>query len=225
MSDLALVVFDVDGTLIDSQAHIVAALEAMYRDGNRVPPGRSDLLSIVGLSLAQAIRRLEPDLDEAEVARWADAYRSHFVDLRHRDAPSPMYPGAKACLDRLARVEPVLLGVATGKARRGLDHLIEAHELAGYFVTLQTSDQHPSKPNPAMLEAALSDAGVERTRAVMIGDTTFDVEMATGAGVASLAVTWGYHSADRLCTATPDAMVNAFAELDPALEKILGITV
>lgn len=224
MSDLSLVVFDVDGTLVDSQAHIAAALEAMYREGGRPAPDRTALLSVVGLSLTQAIRHLEPDLDEADVTRWADAYRSHFIALRQNDAPSPLYPGAKACLDRLAAVEPLLMGVATGKARRGLDHLIEAHDLSGYFVTLQTSDLHPSKPHPAMLEAALTEAGVDAARSVMIGDTTFDMDMGAAAGVATIAVAWGYHSEARLRDNGAQTLVHSFDEVAPAVAAILGQT-
>ncbi|MEL7461031.1 MAG: HAD-IA family hydrolase [Pseudomonadota bacterium] len=222
MTELSLVVFDVDGTLIDSQAHIAAALEAMYRDGGRQAPDRTVLLSIVGLSLTQAIQRLEPDLSDAAVADWAAAYRAHFVDLRRTDAPSPMYPGAKACLDRLMAVDPLLLGVATGKARRGLDHLIAAHDLSRYFVTLQTSDLHPSKPHPAMLEAALAEAGVPASRAVMIGDTTFDMDMGAAAGVATVAVTWGYHSEERLRGTAANAVAHSFDEVAPAVGALLG---
>ena len=224
MSDLCLVMFDVDGTLIDSEAHIAAALDAMYRAGGRATPDRQRLLSIVGLSLNEAIRNLEPDLDDRMVATWAEAYRDEFVALRKASTPSPLFPGAREVLDRLLSIDHVLMGVATGKARRGLDHLIEAHGLDRYFVTMQTADHHPSKPHPAMLEAALSETGVPPERTVMIGDTSFDIEMGREAGAATIAVTWGYHPRHRLRAVGPDAAIDSFVELDGVLDKLLGVS-
>lgn len=223
MSDLAMVVFDVDGTLIDSQAHIVAALNAMYDAGGRSAPDRAALLSIVGLSLPQAIQTLEPDLDDAAIATWVATYKTAFQELRQSTDPSPLYDGARAVLDRLAKHDTLLLGVATGKSRRGLDHLIAAHDLSSYFVTLQTADHHPSKPHPAMLEAAMSDAGVSGDNVVMIGDTSFDMEMAAAAGAGRIGVVWGYHSAQRLHAAGAQVVVDHFADLPDAISDNLGI--
>lgn len=222
MSDLKLVVFDVDGTLIDSQAHIVAALSAMYDAGGRTLPSRDRLLSIVGLSLIQAIRHLEPDLAEAEVEAWKEAYRAAFIDIRAEQAPSPLYPGAKDALDQLYAHDHVLLGVATGKARRGLDHLIDAHDLARYFVTLQTADHHPSKPHPAMLETAIREAGVEARDTVMIGDTTFDIDMGVAAGAQTVGVTWGFHPRDALEASGAGRIITDFDQLDGAITALIG---
>jgi phosphoglycolate phosphatase len=111
-----------------------------------------------------------------------------------------------------------LLGVATGKSRRGLDKLFEAHDLARYFVTCQVSDHHPSKPHPAMLQAALSETGVEGRDAVMIGDTTYDRDMALAAGVPFIGVSWGYHDVDALTGAA--AILRDFRELPGILTNI-----
>ncbi len=222
MTALRLVVFDVDGTLIDSQAHIVAALADMYAAGGRPPAGRDRLLSIVGLSLKQAIQRLESDLSDDEVDRWAQAYRDSFIRIRASEAPSPLYPGAKDALDRLSRNDHLLMGVATGKARRGLDHVIAEHDLSSYFVTLQTSDLHPSKPHPAMLEAAIADAGVEAAQTVMVGDTTFDIDMGRSAGARTIGVTWGYHAVDRLAGAGAERIIAGFDDLDDAVSELIG---
>ena len=111
---------------------------------------------------------------------------------------APLYPGARDCLDALRPRDDLLLGVATGKSRRGLDAMIEHHDLRGYFVSLRTADTHPSKPHPEMLLAACADAGVDPSEAVMIGDTEFDMDMARAAGTAAIGVGWGYHPAEAL---------------------------
>ena len=133
-----------------------------------------------------------------------------------------LYPGVRQALTTLAGQDDVLLGIATGKARRGLDHTCKAHDLDGYFVTRQTADFHPSKPHPSMLLAALAETGVEAAQAVMIGDTTYDIEMGRAAGFATLGVSWGYHTPDALRAAGADLMVDDFAALPAALDQIWG---
>jgi len=131
----------------------------------------------------------------------------------------PLAPGARAALDRL-RADPfTLLGVATGTSRRRLDALFAAQGLAGVFDTTQTSDHHPSKPHPAMVLACLSETGVAARRAVMVGDTRSDMEMARAAGVRGIGVGWGRPAPDTL---TADAMIGAFAELDAAVDALIG---
>lgn len=220
---LRLAVFDMDGTLIDSQLIILEAMSRGFEAAGLTPPPAEDTLSIVGLSLPQAIARLAPDLPAEEIPRVADLYKQSFVAVRAEtggEAAAPLYPGARAALDRLAARPELLLGVATGKARRGLDHALAAHDLGGYFHTLQTADDHPSKPHPSMLLAALEETGGEPRDAVMIGDTEFDMEMARAAGFAAVAVTWGYHPEDRLRAAGAQAVIHDYAELDAALSEI-----
>lgn len=213
----ALVIFDVDGTLVDSQAHIVAAMTAMYAAHDRTPPARARMLSIVGLSLPVAIAALEPDLSEPEVEVWVEAYRGAFVDTRLGTSPSPLYPGALEVLDNLGALDHIRLGIATGKSRRGLRHVLAAHDLAARFVTAQTADDHPSKPHPAMVRAALSEADVAPERAVIVGDTVFDIEMGRAAGIATIGVAWGYHRAEMLHEAGADTVIDRFADLTQAL--------
>ncbi len=212
-----LVVFDVDGTLIDSQGQILAAMAAAFAAAGRAPPSRAEVLAVVGLSLPVALRRLMPGVSEADAEAAVAAYRSAF----HAGAGSvpPLYPGTRAMLDGLAGAPATLLGIATGKSRRGLDRVLSAHGLAGRFVTRQVADDHPSKPDPSMLRAALAEAGVPPSRAVMIGDTAFDLAMGRAAGVATVAVTWGYHPAGALTAA--DAVLDDWAELGPALDRLL----
>ena len=114
------------------------------------------------------------------------------------------------------------MGVATGKARRGLDHAYDAHNLRHFFVTSQTADNHPSKPHPSMLRAALSETGADAAHAVMIGDTSFDMEMGRAAGYRTIGVTWGYHPREGLIAAGADLLIDTYADLAAALDELWG---
>ena len=224
MSNPRLIVFDVDGTLIDSQDVIIKAMAEAYRDVGLPEPSDAQTLSIVGLSLPEAMRGISPEIDETTVNALVDAYRAGFVKNRANgqgEASAPMYEGAKNCLHRLNREPNFVLGAATGKARRGLDVAIKAHGWHGLFATMQTADLHPSKPHPAMLEAASSETGIAPDRAVMIGDTSFDMEMGKSAGFATIGVSWGYHDLDRL-SAHADVIVDTFDQVDSAIADVLG---
>lgn len=225
MTQLRLVVFDVDGTLIDSQDFIVEAMNRAFAAMGRAPLPRAEVLSIVGLSLPDAIGRLVPELSSVQIAEAAQLYKDMFIQLRAEkggEAAAPLYPGARAALEALHARDEVLLGVATGKARRGLDHAYDAHDLRQFFVTSQTADHHPSKPHPSMLRAALAETGVEAAQAVMIGDTSFDMEMGRAAGYRTIGVTWGYHPAEALVQAGADVLIDSYADLPAALDQIWG---
>lgn len=222
MTGLRLIIFDVDGTLVDSQADILAAMAHAFQSEALPLPMPAQVLSIVGLSLDVAIARLVPHVAPAGVTRLVAAYKDAYMGLRIKTGAaqgSPLYPGARAALDRLAGETNTLLAVATGKSRRGLDKLIEAHDLRGLFASQQVADFHPSKPHPAMVLAALAETGVQAHRAVMIGDTTFDMEMGRAAGVGTIGVGWGYHPAADLVAA--DAVIDSFAALPAAIDRLL----
>jgi phosphoglycolate phosphatase len=218
-----LVVFDVDGTLVDSQHHILAAMEIAFGAIAQPMPPRASVLGVVGLSLIEAMAALAPHLPEEQTLLLAAHYREGFVGQRDAggpDAVPPLYPGARAALDRLAARPGMLLGVATGKARPGLDHLLAAHALAPLFATTQTADGHPSKPHPSMLRAALAETGCDPAEAVMVGDTEFDFAMGRAAGLRTIAVTWGYHPRGRLEAAGADLVIDDYAALDTALARL-----
>ena len=216
---LRLIVFDVDGTLIDSQREICAAMRAAYDDLGVAPPPDEAILSIVGLSLPQAIQRLAPELSQPRQGALAAGYRAHFARARRAGALPPLYPGARALLDALAAQDATLLGIATGKSRRGLAELLEMHGLGGRFLTAQVADDHPSKPHPAMLNAALAETGIEADAATMIGDTEFDMEMACGAGLRALGVGWGYHDTARLRAAGAERVLPDMGALAAVLNE------
>lgn len=219
--DLRLVVFDVDGTLVDSQAHIHAAMTHAFDSAGYPAPDLAQVRAIVGLSLPQAITRLAPHLAAAEVAELVGHYKQSF-GTRRESAPAPLYPGAMDCLRRLASRSEIVLGVATGKSRRGLDHLIATHALHGMFLTRQVADDHPSKPHPSMLQAAMAETGIAGAAAAMIGDTTFDMEMARAAGIPAIGVAWGYHEAADLHRAGADVVAEDFGALDELLDGLWG---
>ncbi|WP_240804339.1 HAD-IA family hydrolase [Qingshengfaniella alkalisoli] len=221
-----LVIFDVDGTLVDSQAHIVASMAAAFEAVQLAVPERERILSIVGLSLPVAIAELAPGASASILDTMVQRYKDAYTGLRSMDgdAASPLFAGAREVLDRLGAHDNILLGIATGKSRRGLRHLFDLHGFAPLFVTSQTADDHPSKPHPAMVLAALAETGVDPKNAVMIGDTSFDMEMGRAAGVRTMAVTWGYHPGERLARCQPDATVDNFAALHAAILNSLELT-
>lgn len=210
---MKLVVFDCDGTLIDGQASICAAMEAAFGQFGLALPPRNEVRRAVGLSLPRAIARLLPDAETEQHLALVEAYKQAFRAARSSgELQQPLYEGTAALLDGL-REAGWLLGVATGMSRRGLDHCLAMHGLTGHFATLQTADDHPSKPHPAMLEAALREAGAKAREAVMIGDTAYDMAMARAAGVRAIGVDWGYHEAGELRAAGAEAVVADRAQL------------
>jgi len=212
---LRLAVFDCDGTLVDSQHSIVACMKAAFGAAGLALPEADAVRRVVGLPLAEGVGRLAPLLAIAECARVAELYKEAFLDLR-KAAPlaEPLYPGVRDLLDTLEG-EGVLLGVATGKGQRGLRITLEQHGLLQRFVTLQTADDAPGKPNPAMLRQAMAAVGAAPSQTAMIGDTTFDILMARGAGTAAIGVAWGYHPPEELHAAGAHAVVAAAHEVRP----------
>lgn len=214
---LRLAVFDCDGTLVDSQHVIVGCMQTAFASEGLPPPPAEAVRRVVGLRLPECVARLAPDRDPPAHARMVEAYRTEFFARRQRpDHEEPLFEGCLAALDAI-EAQGWLLGVATGKTRRGLDAVLARHSIANRFVTLQTSDVGPGKPHPDMLLRALAEAGVERTDAVMIGDTTFDIEMACRAGVTGIAVAWGYHEPGELMAAGASTLVERFDRLAAVL--------
>lgn len=204
MNRLAL--FDCDGTLVDSGATIHRALtESFGRHGIAVP-AQQKARRVIGLSLSEAMAALLPDHAPTQHADLVEDYKQSFSALRSAgEVAEPLFEGIADLLDSL-EADGWLFGVATGKSDRGLKHCLETHGIADRFVTLQTADRHPSKPHPSMAEMAMAEAGAEPATTVMIGDTSFDMMMALGAGTRALGVAWGYHGKDELLEAGAEAV-------------------
>lgn len=222
-----LIVFDCDGTLVDSQHMIMRAMEVAFAAHDLTPPPLERVRRVVGLSLNLAVEELAremgdeaaPDttLDAALVPRLVEDYKGAFHDLRQDGGhdQEPLFPGILAALTALTEAG-YALGVATGKSARGLGKVLELHNISHHFVTVQTADNHPSKPHPAMLEAAISEAGAEAKETILVGDTSYDMLMAIEAGAGALGVAWGYHPQSELTGAGAEQIADTAAEI-PAL--------
>lgn len=209
----ALVVFDCDGTLVDSQHSICTAMVRAFDAVKMTPPERLAILSVVGLSLPAAMARLLPDAEADFHDHLADHYKLAFQALRRENAVSePLYPGIAELVRELDDAG-WLLGVATGKSDRGLNLCLTHHGIIDRFVTLQTADRHPSKPHPSMLMTAMAEAGALPETTVMIGDTSFDIDMAVAADVRGIGVAWGYHLPDELIASGAQAVAMDSAQL------------
>lgn len=214
---LRLAVFDCDGTLVDSQNSIISAMFAACDHHAFVRPEAHAVRRMVGLPLEVAIQRLLPEVDAEFALVMSETYKSAFLEMRQTgQVEEPLFPGVIEVLGELDAAG-WLLGVATGKAMRGLERTLGHHDLMDRFVTLQTADRARGKPHPEMMLNALSDTGVEPHHAVMIGDTTYDVEMAVNAGVQAIGVAWGYHEREELMDAGAIAVVEGTQTLMEAL--------
>ncbi|EDP62424.1 Predicted phosphatase [alpha proteobacterium BAL199] len=216
-----LCAFDLDGTLIDSQHHIVDAMAAAFRAEGLLPPNTAKVREIVGLSLDQAISRLAPQVRGLQLERVGQAYRDAYFQAKEADgAEEPLMPGALAAIDTLES-DGWLLAVVTGKGRRGLREVLDAHGLLARFVSLKSADDGPGKPNPTLLLEAVHEAGTTPDRAVLVGDTVFDMGMARRARVSGIAVTWGYHEVSLLQTEQPAAIIERFEELPGTAGRLI----
>jgi phosphoglycolate phosphatase len=214
-----LAVFDCDGTLVDSQANICRAMEEAFLIGGLEPPSRAATRRIVGLSLVEAMRVLLPEGDDTRHRRLADDYKDAFQRMRRSGSldDEPLFDGIAEVLTGLIDAG-WLLGVATGKSDRGLAHILAQHGIADRFVTLQTADRHPSKPDPSMLLAAMAETGAAPADTAMIGDTSFDMAMGRGARVRTVGVAWGYHGVGELLDAGADVVADTVAALPRLLQ-------
>ena len=210
-----LLVFDWDGTLMDSAAAITLSLQSACRDLDYPVPAEEQARYVIGLGLDDAMAHILPGLDPAHYPSVRERYRHHFL---LNDPGTTLFPGAGEAIARLHGAG-FLLGVATGKSRRGLDRALDATGLRPYFHATRCADEAASKPHPAMLLELMEQLGVTPERTLMIGDTTHDMGMARAAGVARLAAAYGAHARQTLLEYDPVACVRDFAELRAWLDR------
>lgn len=204
-----LIVFDWDGTLMDSAGMIVACVQAAARDLGLVPPTDDRARHIIGLGLRDALRHALPDLPEERYGELAERYRHHYLS---QDDQLRLFEGAADLVDTLAR-KGHLLAVATGKSRRGLERAMAGSGLESYFLATRCADECRSKPHPQMLEELMAELGATPDATLMIGDTTHDVLMAHNAGVAAVAVGYGAHPVPDLAAASPAHLARSVEDL------------
>jgi phosphoglycolate phosphatase len=214
-----LLVFDWDGTLMDSAARIVASMRAAFQELGLAPPAPAAARNVIGLGLSHAVAQLAPDADEAMLARLIARYRAHYLELD--DTPTPLFAGAADVVAGL-RAQGYLLAVATGKSRIGLDRALGESGLGAHFHATRSADETFSKPHPQMLLELLDELGVHASRALMIGDTEYDLLTARNAGVDALAVCYGAHAPERLLALEPLACLSAIDALPGWLAAAAG---
>jgi len=217
---MKLAVFDCDGTLVDGQADVCWSMRRAFERADLIAPDDNKVRRMVGLSLHVAVRELAPDLEEEQNRAVVEFYKSSYRARRDEGLlDEPLYDGISELLRGLHN-EGWSLAVATGKSDRGLQACLASHGLSDLFVSLQTADRHPSKPHPAMLEAALFEAGATPDESVIIGDTSFDIDMGRAAGVAAIGVAWGYHAPHELLQCGAVSVAKTVEELGTMLRKL-----
>ena len=216
-----LLIFDWDGTLIDSTTKIVNCVRATAQSLGVEPPSKERAQSIIGLGLREAIVNLYPqfDLDSEEVTRFCEFYSRQFVAADAK--PCEFFPGVIQTLEQL-KADGFRLAVATGKSRRGLDRILAEKGVGHLFDHSRCADETRSKPNPQMLHELLALAGVGHRDAVMVGDTSFDMEMAAAIAMPKIAVSYGAHSVAQLELYQPDHIVHAFSEIEPIIASMFA---
>ncbi|MBI3902711.1 MAG: HAD-IA family hydrolase [Nitrosomonadales bacterium] len=204
-----LIVFDWDGTVMDSTAVIAGSIQAACRDLDLSVPSDEAARHVIGMGLVQALRHAVPDAPEAMYAPLVERYRHHFLA---QDEAIPLFEGARELIAELHGAG-YQLAVATGKSRAGLDRALQSSGMGQYFHALRTADVTHSKPHPAMLLEIMGELDIEPERVLMVGDTTHDLQMALNAGVDALGMTHGAHPVDELRALQPLALLGDFAEL------------
>jgi phosphoglycolate phosphatase len=207
-SRIQFIVFDWDGTLMDSETQIVSCLHGAIHDLGLQPMSDDTVKNVIGLGLREAIDMLVPGRDDAFRQAFVEAYRKYWFS--HEG--SSLFAGAREVLDTL-REQNFLLGVATGKARHGLERVLEQTGLVGYFDATRCADETLSKPHPQMLLDLMGELGVAGRHMLMVGDTEYDMEMATNAGVGKVAVRSGVHTEERLQRHAPLACLDSVTEM------------
>ena len=219
MKRYAAVIFDWDGTLMDSTHSIVAAIQGACVDTGLPVPSDQDAAWVIGLSLESALYRCAPSLTAEQMPGFLERYRHHFLS---RDPDIKLFDGVLELLAEL-RVRQISLGVATGKSRVGLDRVLTAKNLHGHFHATRCADESHSKPHPGMLLELMDELRLAPEQVLMVGDTSHDIQMATAAGVDSMAVTYGAHDIPTLQQAEPTIMVSSVCEMQSwLLERVAG---
>jgi phosphoglycolate phosphatase len=211
---ITTLVFDWDGTLIDSIDRIVDSLQYASKHACGIAISQHAARNVIGLGLLEAISELHPQLDSAQLQAVCDAYKQHY--LYESEIEARLFDGVEEMLAAL-QMRGFTLAIATGKSRHGLDHALRAHSLEHFFASTRCAGENKSKPHPEMLLGVLEDVGASVHDALMIGDSEHDLRMAINAGVASVAVTHGVHSAEVLRQHQPLVCLDRITELSAFL--------
>lgn len=218
---MALIIFDMDGTLVDTVGLIVETVTDAFNAINEPPPTETAIRSVSGITAREAMGILAPNADEKRIEEIVVSYRNHYRDRAGLER-EPLFRGAIEALDRLQQRPGTILAVATGKGYRGAVTLLERHAILDRFHSVQTPDHNRGKPDPQMIYTAMDKAGATKAETVMIGDTVHDMRMGRAAGVKSIGVAWGYHAVTELLANGADVIIEDFDHLDAAIDDLLG---
>jgi phosphoglycolate phosphatase len=211
---MRLIVFDCDGTLVDSQQTIITATEAALGEFDFQAPPRRDILYAVGLPVDVALRRHAPDASDDQILNMLDVYRETYQQLtQQNDRGQVMFDGMREQIVELGQMDDTLLGIITMKSRRGLSRVVDAYDIRAYFQVLKSADDGPGKPAPDLMFDAMAETGVTAAQTLMVGDTSFDIMMAKAAGAKAIGVGWGYQTVDELRDSGADAIAHTHEEL------------
>ncbi len=217
---MRLVLFDCDGTLVDSQHMIIMATESALRQHGFDAPPRKDILRAVGLPLDVAMRHHAPNLDDATLVEVLNAYREVSQSLVQQDDRGQiMFDGMYKIICHLGNDDETLLGIVTMKSRHGLDRVVDAYNIRRFFQTLKSADDGPGKPAPDLVSQAMAECGVRADQVVMVGDTSFDMIMAKAADVYAIGVAWGYQEIEEMEEAGADAIAETPTQLQHLLDQ------
>ena len=213
-----LVVWDVDGTLVDSRQTIFESMQRAFAAADLPPLTYDTARQVVGLGLLEGIGVLLPEADSETRAQVADGYKAAFgAKVLQPGYVEPLYDGAAETLDRL-RADGWRIAMATGKSRRGVETIVRMHGWADLFDSTHCADDGPGKPHPAMVLEAMKALGVGPERTIVVGDTAHDMRMAKAAGAYAQGVSWGFHTADEVMEGGADHIAHDFAELNQQLD-------
>lgn len=205
-----LIIFDWDGTIIDSESHIIESMKLAIKDEGLEVPAESNIRHIIGLSLSRAVEALFPDISENAIQRLSDRYREHFFS--ETTSASELFDGVADVIQDL-HAHGYYLAVATGKGRHGLDLALNNSGLKPFFHITRCADETRSKPDPLMLDEILTDLDLDSKKAIMVGDTSYDLEMANNINMDSIAVTYGMHDKEHLEASNPTYFIDAIEQL------------
>ena len=219
---MRLVIFDLDGTMIDSQAIICESMRLAFAEFGLEPPAREEILSIIGLTLNVAIAKLLNRPIDDEIEAMAGCYRNRYAQMQKLpEFKSPYYDGIGEVVEELSNEAETLLAIATGKSRRGLNSMIDVHGLRDKLVAWRSADDCPSKPHPAMILQCCEIAGCDPWQSVMVGDSNYDMLMAKNAGARALGVSWGYQPVEALKNSGAHMIIDKPSELVWAIGNLL----
>ncbi len=209
-----VLIFDWDGTLLNSADHIALCMQAAFSDLGMMPPSLEAAKNIIGLGMVEALQTLDPNLDEAQILRLRERYSEHFFHIP--PTRGDLFDGVLDMLDEAA-TKGYKLAIATGKSRPGMDIVLRQLEMGHHFQVVRCADETKSKPHPKMLAEILAEVGLPADRAIMVGDTEYDMMMARNIGMDRLAVSYGVHSRERLLGHEPIGCIDSMRDLHALL--------